>query len=131
MNKQKLPEHIKQLIHPLNEDQLHELHNLIADRLRLLHKAKALIHMQKFNVQDRVYFDYHGQRKEGTITRLNQRTISVTLDSGEHWKVAPDFLTKFLEAEFVNETPAPQQYDNTVTNWPEGEVSEDGNNKKL
>jgi uncharacterized protein YecA (UPF0149 family) len=126
MNKQKLPEHIKQLIHPLSEDQLHELHNLIADRLNLLHKARALIHMQKFNVLDRVYFDYHGQRKEGTITRFNQRTISVTLDTGEHWKVAPDFLTKFIEAEFVNENPVTQQYNNSAANRPEDEVRDDG-----
>lgn len=102
MTKQTLPEHIKQLVSQLNEDQLHELHHLVGDRLRLFHKAKALFAMQDFQVLDRVYFDYHGERKEGTVTRLNQRTISVTLDAGDHWNVAPDFLTKIIEAHPIN-----------------------------
>lgn len=109
MNGQKLSEHIKQLVIQLNEEQLHELHHLVGDRLRLLHKAKALFAMQEFQVLDRVYFDYHGERKEGTVTKLNQRTISVTLDTGEHWNVAPDFLTKIIEANPISKALAKDQ----------------------
>lgn len=98
MTKQTLPDHIKQQVSQLNEDQLHELHHIVGERLRFFHKAKALFAMQDFQVLDRVHFDYHGERKIGTVTRLNQRTISVILDTGEQWKVAPDFLTKIIEA---------------------------------
>lgn len=93
----KLPDDIKQLIYKLNEDELHELLTLVSDRLRLFHKAKALYAMKDFQILDRVYFDYHGERKEGTVTRLNQRTITVTLHTGEIWKVSPDFLIKIIE----------------------------------
>ena len=101
MRKQSLPLHIEQLIHQLNEAQLHELHYITGDRLNLFHKTKALFDMQKFKVLDRVYFDYHGEQKKGTVMRLNQRTISVTLDSGEYWKVAPNLLIKIIDEDDV------------------------------
>lgn len=94
----KLPEHIKQSIYRLGEDQLRELLHIASDRLHLFHKARALYAMKDFQILDKVYFDYHGERKEGTVKRLNQRTITVTLHTGEIWKVAPDFLTKIIEA---------------------------------
>jgi len=93
----KLSEQIRQLVESLGEDQLHELLHLVSDRLRLFHKARALYAMKDFQVFDRVYFDYRGERKEGTVTRLNQKTISVRLINGESWKVAPDFLIKIIE----------------------------------
>jgi len=39
---------------------------------------------------------------EGTVTRLNQKTITVTLDNGEHWNVSPDFLKK-IDVEFAHD----------------------------
>jgi len=41
--------------------------------------------------------------REGTVTRLNQRTISVTLETGEHWNVSPDLLTRIGENNPITE----------------------------
>jgi len=109
MDKQILPQYIRQLINRLNEDELHALYRAVGEKLRLLHKAKALFSMREFQILDRVFFDYHGERKEGTITRLNQKTVSVTLDNGGHWNVSPDFLTKVDEGNPLAELPITTQ----------------------
>jgi hypothetical protein len=78
----------------LEGEQLHELNHLIVDRLRLLHRANDLMAMKDFQMLDRVWFEYHGEQVKGTIMRLNQKTISVQLDTGEQWKVSPHLLYK-------------------------------------
>lgn len=97
MKKSNLPEDIRKLINRLNEDDLHTLLSLVRERLKLVHKAQAIFAMRNFQILDRVYFDYHGERKEGIVTRLNQKTITVTLDDGGQWNVSPDFLKKIVE----------------------------------
>lgn len=87
----------------MNEDELHVLYRVVGERLRLLHRAKAMLAMRDFQVLDKVFFDYHGERKEGTVTRLNQKTITVTLDNGARWNVSPDFLKKIDEENILNE----------------------------
>ena len=87
----------------MNEDELHALYRIVGDRLRLLHRTKAMFAMRDFQVLDKVFFDCHGERKEGTVTRLNQKTVTVTLNNGEHWNVSPDFLKKIDEENTLNE----------------------------
>ena len=109
MQTKQLPQHIKQWIDHLSEDELHFLHSVVADRLRLLHKAKALFAMRKFQMLDRVYFEHNGERKDGIVTRLNQRTITVTLNNGNRWNVSPDFLKKVEEQKPISEIFAASQ----------------------
>ncbi len=94
MKTSRLPHEIRKMIEHLSGDQLHELNHLVIERLRLLHRANDLMAMKDFQMLDRVWFDYNGQRKEGVIMRLNQKTISVQLDTGEQWKVSPHLLHK-------------------------------------
>jgi hypothetical protein len=91
---QQLPKHLVRSVEQLNEDQLHVLHHLVADRLRLAQQARTLYAMSNYHVLDRVAFSHNGKRYEGTVTRLNQKTVTVVLDGGDRWNVAPALLTK-------------------------------------
>ncbi len=82
------------MIEHLDGEQLHELNHLIVERLRLLHRAHDLMAMKDFQMLNRVWFDYQGERREGIVVRLNQKSISVQLDTGEQWKVSPHLLQK-------------------------------------
>jgi hypothetical protein len=53
--------------------------------------------MSQFHVLDRVSFVHNGKQYEGTVTRLNQKTISIMLDDATRWNVAPSLLTKLAD----------------------------------
>lgn len=91
---QLLPKQLTQMLEHLNEDQLQGLYRLVADRLHILHKMRALYAMKDFAILDHVSFNHNGKYYEGVVTRLNQKTITVTLNDGNHWNVSPGFLTK-------------------------------------
>jgi len=96
MNRQ-LPKQLLRLVDTLDEEQLHALYHVVAQRLQLAQKAHALAVMSQFHVLDRVSFVHNGKQYEGTVTRLNQKTISITLDDGSRWNVAPSLLTKIAD----------------------------------
>lgn len=50
--------------------------------------------MRNFYVLDRVSFTHNGKHYAGVVTRLNQKTITVTLDDGTRWGVSPGNLKK-------------------------------------
>lgn len=91
---QQLPKELINLIESLDEDQLHALNDLVVEQLRLVHHAKILDAMRSFHVNDRVWFTHNGIYHEGTVTRLNQKSISVTVDDGSRWNIAPEWLKK-------------------------------------
>ncbi|HEY4034486.1 MAG TPA: hypothetical protein VGL94_11040 [Ktedonobacteraceae bacterium] len=91
---QQLPKELINLIENLNEDQLHALNNLVVEQLRLVHHARTLDAMRSFHVTDRVWFTHNEKYYEGIITRLNQKTISVTVDDGGRWNIPPGMLKK-------------------------------------
>lgn len=93
----KLPKELLKMVNHLNEDELHVLHHVIAQRIRFFQTARAMYAMKNFNILDRVSFSHNGRYIEGTITRLNQKTITVTLDDGNHWNVSPGLLVKVKE----------------------------------
>jgi hypothetical protein len=72
-----LPKQLLRMIEALDEDQLHALYHVVAQRLQLAQKAHALTAMSRFHVLDRVSFVHNGKQYEGTVTRLNQKTISI------------------------------------------------------
>ncbi len=89
---------IAQMLGRLGEDDLVFLNRVIIDRLHLIHQAKSTCLMARFHVAARVEFSVNGgQRKTGTIIKLNQKTASIHTDDGGRWNVAPHFLS-FIKA---------------------------------
>lgn len=89
-----LPKQLIALLDQLDEDQLHAVYRLLVEKLKLVHKARALLEMNKFNLMDRVAFHHNGKHYEGVVSRLNQKSITVLLDDGNRWNVSPGVLTK-------------------------------------
>jgi hypothetical protein len=73
-----LPKQLLRMVDTLDEEQLHALYHVVAQRLQLAQKAHALAAMSQFHVLDRVSFVHNGKQYEGTVTRLNQKTISIS-----------------------------------------------------
>ena len=90
----KLPAVVNNLLLTLNEEQLRELNHKVVERLKLIHRGKSVMSMAKFNLLDKVYFIHNGEKKFGTVIRLNPRSVTVTLDNGHEWRITPEFLTK-------------------------------------
>ena len=79
----------------LSFQELTILNKMVVDRIRLMHKAGALVSMSKFNVGDRVSWNgKDGMSRTGIITRLNQKTASVKIGDKEYWNVSPQLLIK-------------------------------------
>ena len=77
----------------LGEDDLIFLNRLIVERLKLIAQARATTLMTSFTRGDRVGFQApDGRNIEGTVLRLNKKTVSVATDDGHQWNVAPGFL---------------------------------------
>jgi metal-dependent HD superfamily phosphatase/phosphodiesterase len=92
-----LPKQLLRMVETLDEEQLHALYHVVAQRLQLAQKAHALAAMSQFHVLDRVSFVHHGKPYEGTVTRLNQKTVGILLENGTRWNVAPSLLTKVAD----------------------------------
>ena len=92
-----LPKQLLRIVETLDEDQLHALYHVVAQRLQLAQKAHALAAMSQFHALDRVSFYHNGKQYEGTVTRLNQKTISVMLEDGTRWNVSPSLVTKIAD----------------------------------
>jgi len=92
-----LLEQILAMIEKLNEQELRRVHQATAERLNLFHKVNALYAMKDFHILERVSFTHNGTAYNGIITRLNQRTITVTVDGGTKWTVHPSFLKKISQ----------------------------------
>ena len=92
-----LPKQLLRMVKLLDEDQLHALYHVVAQPLQLAQKAHALAAMSQFHVLDRVSFLHNGKQLQGTVTRLNQKTVSVMVEDGTRWNVAPSLLTKVAD----------------------------------
>jgi len=88
---------IDNLLLKLNEEQLRELNRKIVERLKLIHRAKSAVSMAKFNLNDRVFLVHDNKKLIGTVIRLNPRSVTVNMDDGRQWRIAPEFLTKIIE----------------------------------
>ncbi len=77
----------------LNEEDLHFLNRLIVERLKLIAQARATTLMANFTKGDRVSFQAaDGEMVEGTVLRLNKKTISIITDDDRRWNVSPGLL---------------------------------------
>jgi len=78
---------VEQAIDLLSEEQLRFLERKIANNLR----SKI---MQEFKVMDKVSFEYQGRQLQGTIIRLNQKTVTLVAEDDRKWNVSPNYLSK-------------------------------------
>ena len=85
---------IQQFVQSLSDDELHILYHQLNDRMRLARRARELYALQDFRLLDRVTFEHAGRRVEGTVIRINQRTVSVMSIDSVRWTVSPQFLRK-------------------------------------
>jgi len=83
------------LLEGLTSHELTILNKMVVDRIRLMHKAGALISMSKLHVGDHVSWDgSDGIVRTGIVTRLNQKTVSVKTEDNGYWNVSPQLLRK-------------------------------------
>jgi hypothetical protein len=95
-------------ISQLDEAQLVELNRRIVARLKHLQEARTHLQMLSFNVGDRVRFHPPGHDpKTGVIVKYNRKTVTVVTDDHHQWNVAPVFLSRAIDADAVEVTPAP------------------------
>jgi len=84
----------------LSIEELVELNHEIMARIENLHQAASYRSMAKLKVGDRVSFTpTPGQPLQGTILRLNKKTVSICTDEKQYWKVSPTLLTKVTAAQ--------------------------------
>jgi hypothetical protein len=77
------------------EDELVELNRRIVERIRLLRQGRCQERMAGFNVGDRVSFQpERGLPVEGTVIRLNSKSVTVVSTDGVHWRVSPGLLER-------------------------------------
>lgn len=83
------------LIKDLTEHELTILNQMVVERIRLMHKAVAIISMSKLNVGDRVsWMGSDGINRSGVILKLNHKTASVKIGKDGYWNVSPQLLKK-------------------------------------
>jgi len=81
-------------IRRMGEEDLRYLNHLIVERLKLIAQARSTAMLARFSIGDRVSFQSHsGERKTGTIVRINKKTASIATDDGQQWNVYPGYLS--------------------------------------
>lgn len=81
-------------IDALSEKDLIDLNHRIVARLRFLHQMHSHAEMLDFRIGEKVRFRPPGRGEiTGTLTRYNKKTVTVIAEDGEHWNVAPSFLS--------------------------------------
>jgi hypothetical protein len=82
-------------IDSLSEEDLIELNHKIVARLRFLSQMRSHSAMLDFRIGEQVKFSPGGRPDVvGILTQYNKKTVTVITDSGEHWRLAPGFLSK-------------------------------------
>ena len=98
MEKSDIRQDVKSFINIMDLDELTKLHNYIIKRIKFISETKVMEHVQDFELLDKVYFfDDNGNKVNGTVIKLNKKTVTITTDSGMEWRVSPHFLKKSVE----------------------------------
>ena len=98
MAKNDIKSDVKSFINLMDLDELIKLHNYIIKRIKFISETKVMEHVQDFELLDKVYFfDDNGNKVNGTVIKLNKKTVTITTDSGMEWRVSPHFLKKSVE----------------------------------
>jgi uncharacterized protein YkvS len=95
----------------LSKSELIELHRMIGDRIHYLSEQENLTHLSKFKLGDIVYIQNGNSLCGGIVTKVNQKTLTIQLTTGEVWRVSPSIVKKAtspnkellkLKEEFLN-----------------------------
>ena len=94
-------------IDQFSEQELRDVNRRIVERIRFFQQSRTHQAMLKFNLGDRVCFQPEGYSVlTGTITRYNKKSVSVVLDCGHKWTVAPAGMWR-AESQTAQATTAP------------------------
>jgi hypothetical protein len=90
----------------LTYEELLNLNRQIVARIKSLRAARDFRKMLDFNVGNTVEFwSQEGRLVRGTVSRLNQKTVSVVTPEGEKWRVPPDLLKRSGSGPGYSEEP--------------------------
>lgn len=81
---------ITELLPTLSQEELSTLQDAIHNEFGI--RNSRLVMTMK--IGDRYSFIHNGERKEGTIIKLNSKSVSIRISPIEVWKVSPNLLTK-------------------------------------
>lgn len=81
-------------IESLTEEDLIQLNERIINRLKELRDQNRLQQISQFKIGDIVSFPHDGQKEEGIITRINQKSVSIITATYTKWVLSPGFLIK-------------------------------------
>jgi hypothetical protein len=95
MEKNDIDHNTKNFIDLMDLDELVRLHEYIVKRIRLISDTKTMKKVQGFDLLEKVFFiDDRGNRINGTVIRLNKKTITIKAENGMEWRVSPEFLKR-------------------------------------
>lgn len=86
----------EEVIEKLGLDDLRFLNKLIVERINTLVRIRRGMQLLQFAPGDRVRFPSNDRGEtEGTVIRVNQKTVSVsTGETDRWWNIPPGYLTK-------------------------------------
>lgn len=97
MEKNDIGNDVKSFINLMDLDELIKLNKYVVKRIRLISDTKVMEKVQDFELLENVYFfDEGGNRVDGTIIRLNKKTVTIKTESGMEWRVSPNFLKRSI-----------------------------------
>ena len=97
MEKNDIGNDVKSFINLMDLDELIKLNKYVVKRIRLISDTRVMEKVQDFELLENVYFfDEGGNRVDGTIIRLNKKTVTIKTESGMEWRVSPNFLKRSI-----------------------------------
>lgn len=77
----------------LSEAELVDLNHRVVARLKFMREMRAHAQMLDFRIGQRVVFQPDGYPElAGVIAKYNRKTVTVIVESGQQWRVAPGLL---------------------------------------
>lgn len=83
-------------IKSLSKSELIELHRLIADRIHYLSEQENLDHLSNFKSGDLVCIQNGASLCGGIVIKVNLKTLTIYLTTGETWRVSPSIVKKAI-----------------------------------
>lgn len=97
MEKNDIGHDVRSFIDLMDLDELIKLNKYVVKRIRLISDTKVMEKVHDFELLEKVYFlDDKGNRIDGTVIRLNKKTVTIKTGSGMEWRVSPHFLKRLI-----------------------------------
>ena len=93
-------------IEKMSLDELIDLNRRVVGRIEYLHGLKTRSQLDRFEIGDRVGFQNEGRMVEGTVVRVNRKTLSVKTKEGS-WNIPPRFVTRLPASSDADTNSAP------------------------